>query len=122
MLNLGNSIFPIQKGQDLKTPLTIISLVLEARTEGMSLNSVCRLFKVSKKSEIGWEKRFSATLKILNIYALIHSFMQTIIHLPLTAPLFRSPSLLRISIFFLNCLSQSTVFPIRKTMFFCPRN
>jgi transposase-like protein len=43
----------------LKTPLSQIVLILQALNEGLGVNAVCRLFRVSKNSLYRWQERLS---------------------------------------------------------------
>lgn len=60
--------------EGLRTPVSIIWKVLSARTEGMSLNATCRVFKIAKKSLLSWEKKFQAcSIRYLSIQCHTHS-------------------------------------------------
>lgn len=59
----------------LKTPLSRISLILRARTEGMGLNAIARTFQVSKKSVLDWEHRLASLKPTLLLYALLYEFV-----------------------------------------------
>jgi transposase-like protein len=59
----------------LTTPLSRITSVLMARSEGMGLNATSRTFKVSKKSVIDWEYRLGEIKPTLMLYALMHQFI-----------------------------------------------
>jgi transposase-like protein len=43
--------------EGLKTPLSQVWQVLEARTEGMGLNAVVRVFKYAKTTVFVWERK-----------------------------------------------------------------
>ena len=47
----------------LRTPISLIWQVVNARTEGMSLNATCRVFGIAKNTLISWEKNFLIYIK-----------------------------------------------------------
>ena len=59
----------------LTTPLSRITAVLMARSEGMGLTATARTFKVSKKSVIDWEYRLGELKPTLMLYTLLHQFI-----------------------------------------------
>jgi transposase-like protein len=63
----------------LRTPLSRITQILKARSEGMGLNATARTFEVSKKSVIDWEHRLGGLKATLVIYSLIHRFIHQVI-------------------------------------------
>lgn len=65
--------------EGLRKPLSVVSQVLNARTEGLSLNACSRVFNLSKNTIIGWERRSAALMPTLMLYALMHDFLQMII-------------------------------------------
>ena len=65
--------------EGLRKPLSVVSDVLNARTEGLSLNACSRVFSLSKNTIIGWERRFAALMPTLMLYALMHNFLQMMI-------------------------------------------
>jgi transposase-like protein len=62
--------------QRLKTPVSRISLVLEAINDGMGLNAACRTFHVGKNTIKRWVKRLGDLKENLLLYALCHQFIQ----------------------------------------------
>ena len=65
--------------EGLKTPLSKIWEVVEARTEGMGLNAAVRVFKKSKNTIMKWETTFESLPQVLLVYSLVHTFLQVII-------------------------------------------
>ena len=65
--------------EGLRTPLSKIWEVLEARTEGMGLNAVARVFHKGKQTVIKWEQRFGQLQQVLLIYALVQQFLELVI-------------------------------------------
>ncbi len=65
--------------EGLKKPLSVITTVLEALNEGMSINAACRVFHVGKKSIKRWLKRLGLLKEPLLLYVLCHQFIQLII-------------------------------------------
>jgi len=63
----------------LRTPLSRIQLILDALTEGMGLNAVCRTFQVSKNTIAIWTTRLAGLKETLMLYALSHRFLQQVI-------------------------------------------
>jgi transposase-like protein len=64
---------------NLKTPLSQIVLILQALNEGLGINAVCRLFRVSKNSLYRWQERLSNLKPTLLLYALCHQFLNLVI-------------------------------------------
>jgi transposase-like protein len=64
---------PMEK---LRTPLSIIQLVLDALNNGMGLNATCATFQVSKNSIYLWQARLAGLKEVLLVYALCHQFVQ----------------------------------------------
>jgi transposase-like protein len=60
----------------LKTPVSRISLVLEAINDGMGLNAACRTFHVGKNTIKRWISRLGDLKESLLLYALCHQFIQ----------------------------------------------
>jgi transposase-like protein len=60
----------------LKTPVSRISLVLEAINDGMGLNAACRTFHVGKNTIKRWINRLGGLKESLLLYALCHHFIQ----------------------------------------------
>lgn len=65
--------------QGIRTPVSKIWKVLNARTEGMSLNATCRVFDIAKNTLLSWERKFSDLFRNLFIYSMAHTFIQTVI-------------------------------------------
>ena len=63
----------------LHTALSRIILILNALTEGMGINALCRVFHVSKNSIYRWQERLSELKKTLLLYSLCHQFLQQIV-------------------------------------------
>jgi transposase-like protein len=64
---------------NLKTPLSQIVLILQALDEGLGVNAVCRLFRVSKNSLYRWQERLSDLKPTLLLYALCHQFLNLVV-------------------------------------------
>lgn len=60
----------------LKTPVSRISLVLEALNDGMGLNAVCRTFHVGKNTVKRWVNRLISLKETLLPYVLCQQFIQ----------------------------------------------
>ena len=60
----------------LKTPISRISVVLEAINDGMGLNAACRTFRVGKNTIKRWINRLGDLKESLLLYALCHQFIQ----------------------------------------------
>ncbi len=65
--------------EGLRTPLSKIWEVLDARTEGMGLNAAARVFHKGKQTIIEWEQRFGGLQQVLLLYALMHQFLEFVI-------------------------------------------
>lgn len=65
--------------EGLKTPLSQVWQVLEARTEGMGLNAVVRVFKKAKNTVLAWEKKFRDLHEVLLVYSLVQTFLHMLI-------------------------------------------
>jgi hypothetical protein len=63
----------------LKTPLSQIVLIVQALNEGLGVNAVCRLFRVSKNSLYRWQERLSDLKPTLLLYALCHQFLDLVV-------------------------------------------
>src|SRR5713226_4658420 len=62
-----------------KTPVSEISHVLKARTEGMGLNAAARTFEKAKNTILAWERKFLDLHQVLFLYALVHEFLELVI-------------------------------------------
>ena len=65
--------------ENLRTPLSLIQLVLSALNNGMGVNATCETFQISKNSLYLWQKRLAGLKKVLQLYALCHQFIQQMI-------------------------------------------
>ena len=77
-----NTVFSETKNtflEGLKTPLSQVWQVLEARTEGMGLNAVVRVFKKAKNTVLGWERKCESLHHVLLLYSLVHTFLEMVI-------------------------------------------
>lgn len=63
----------------LRKPVSLIVLVVKARTDGMAFNAACRTFGIAKNTLISWEMRLSNLKKTLFLFALVHEFLKLII-------------------------------------------
>ena len=63
----------------LKTPLSQVWQVLEARTEGMGLNAAVRVFKDAKNTVFAWERTCEDMHQVLLVSSLIQTFLQMVI-------------------------------------------
>ena len=63
----------------LRKPLSLISRVLDALNDGMSINATCRTFSVGKNSIKRWLKRLADVKETLLLYALCQQFLQQFI-------------------------------------------
>ena len=64
---------------NLKTPLSAVSLVLKARTEGMSFNAACRTYEISTYTLKSWESKYGVIKEALFLYSLISSHLTSIV-------------------------------------------
>ena len=64
---------PIER---LRTPISEISLVLNALNEGTGINAATRLFGFAKNTIYLWIERFASLKETLMLYALCHQFIQ----------------------------------------------
>ena len=63
----------------LRTPLSRISVVIEALNDGMGINAAVRTFKVAKNTIYGWLERVAGLQEVLLLYALCHQFLSQIV-------------------------------------------
>ena len=69
--------------EGLKTPVSRISLVLDAINDGMGLNAACRTFQVGKNSIKRWINRLGGLKETLLLYArLFADFFDRLVSLP----------------------------------------
>ena len=64
---------------NLKTPLSVISLILKARTEGVSFNATCRVHGISPNTLKGWEEKFGVIKEGLFLYSLVSEHLTKIV-------------------------------------------
>ncbi len=65
--------------EGLKTPVSMIWIVIKARTDGMGLNAATRTFEFAKNTILSWERKFSDLHQVLFLYTLIHEIIGLII-------------------------------------------
>ena len=65
--------------EGLQTPMSVIWLVIKARTDGMGLNAATRTFEVAKNTILSWERKFSDLHRVLFLYTLVHEFIELVI-------------------------------------------
>ncbi len=65
--------------EGLKTPLSQVWHVLEARSEGMGLNAAVRVFKHAKNTILEWERTFESLHQVLLVSSLVQTFLQMVI-------------------------------------------
>ena len=65
--------------EGLKTPVSMIWIVIKARTDGMGLNAATRTFEFAKNTILSWERKFSDIHQVLSLYTLVHEFIEVII-------------------------------------------
>ena len=63
----------------LRTPLSVIIMVLNAISEGLGTNAAAYVFKVGKNSIIRWTERLSDLKETLFIYSLCNEFIKMVI-------------------------------------------
>ena len=61
--------------EGLKTPISLIWLVIRDRTEGQGFNATARVFGISRTTLRQWERRFSDLYEVLFLYSLLHQFI-----------------------------------------------
>ena len=65
--------------EGLRASISTIWNVINARTEGLSLNSTCRVFGIAKNTLLSWERKFSDLYRTLFIYSMAHTYIQMVI-------------------------------------------
>ena len=65
--------------EGIKSPISTIWKVINARTEGLSFNSTCRVFDIAKNTLLVWERKFFTLYRTLFIYSMAHTFIQMVI-------------------------------------------
>jgi hypothetical protein len=63
----------------LKTPMSMIWLVIKARTDSMGLNAATRTFAFAKTTILSWERKFSDLHRVLFLYTMVHQFIEVVI-------------------------------------------
>ncbi len=63
----------------IKKPVSTIWKVINARTEGLSLNATCRVFDIAKNSLLSWERKFTGLYRTLFIYSMAHAYIEMVI-------------------------------------------
>jgi transposase-like protein len=63
----------------LRTPLSQVTVVIEALNDGMGINAAVRTFKVAKNTIYGWLERVAGLKEVLLIYSLCHQFLSQIV-------------------------------------------
>ena len=61
--------------EGLKTPISLIWLVIRDRTEGQGFHATARVFGISRTTLRQWERRFSDLYEVLFLYSLLHQFI-----------------------------------------------
>ena len=64
---------------NLKTPLSVISLILKQRTEGLSFNATCRVNGISPNTLKDWEEKFGVIKEALFLYSLVSEHLTKIV-------------------------------------------
>jgi transposase-like protein len=65
--------------EGLKTPVSVIWHVIQARTEGMGFNAAARTFAKAKKTMLSWERKCVDLHRVLFLYAVVHEFLESVI-------------------------------------------
>ena len=61
--------------EGIRKSISTIWDVINARTEGLSLNATCRVFAIAKNTLLSWERKFSVLYRTLFLYSMgDHSF------------------------------------------------
>ena len=63
----------------LKTPVSVIWHVVQARTEGMGLNAAARTLEKAKNTILAWESKCRDLHRMLFLYAVVHEFLASVI-------------------------------------------
>ena len=62
----------------LHQPLSVVWLVIKARTDGMGVNAATRTFDLAKNTILSWERKFVDLHQVLFLYALVHEFLDLV--------------------------------------------
>lgn len=65
--------------EGLKTPLSRITMILNAINDGMGINAACRTFHAGKPSIKRWLDRLGGLKETLLLYTLCHEFIQQLV-------------------------------------------
>jgi transposase-like protein len=65
--------------EGLKTPLSRITMILNAINDGMGINAACRTFHAGKPSINRWLVRLGGLKETLLLYTLCHKFIQQLV-------------------------------------------
>jgi transposase-like protein len=65
--------------ENIKKPISLISSVLKARTEGIGFNAACRVFNIAKNTLHNWEQKFAKYKDTLMLYSIVHTFLSQLI-------------------------------------------
>ncbi|MCP4991053.1 MAG: IS1 family transposase [Colwellia sp.] len=65
--------------EGLRKPISLIVMVVKAKTEGMAFNAACRVFDIAKNTLLLWERRLSGLKKTLFLFILTHEFLKLVI-------------------------------------------
>ena len=65
--------------EGLRTPVSRITMILTALSEGMGINALTGTFSVGKNSIYRWLERLSSLQQALMLYSLCHQFVQSIV-------------------------------------------
>jgi hypothetical protein len=65
--------------EGLKTPMSMIWLVIKARIDGMLLHAATRTFEFAKHMILSWERKFRELFQVLLLYTLVHPFIEVVI-------------------------------------------
>ena len=64
---------------NIKTPISKIAAILNARTEGLGFNATCRVYGISTHTLQSWEEHFGDLKDILISYTLAHKFIKIVV-------------------------------------------
>ncbi len=65
--------------EGIRKSISTIWDVINARTEGLSLNATCRVFSIAKNTLLSWERKFSVLYRTLFLYSMGHTFIKMVI-------------------------------------------
>jgi hypothetical protein len=64
--------------EKLHKPISLVWLVIKARTDGMGVNAATRTFDLAKNTILSWERKFVDLHQVLFLYALVHEFLDLV--------------------------------------------